>query len=104
MHTRYVGLALLLVLPTACREEPPPADFTPDAMTFPSRSLGAKDHYFDKAISMCRQAANPDDPDCALRVKGNRDKCMTSAVPAVFQTKIEYDNWTARYLKCLGAP
>lgn len=102
MRLRLPILALTVLALAACAEQPA-AEFNAASPTFPSRSEGMQDHWYQKTLSACREAADPNDPDCSLRVKSHGDQCRSFRTPAVIQTEIEYDKWTAGYVKCLHA-
>jgi hypothetical protein len=97
---RIVLLTLAAALLGAC-SEPEPTTFTPgQPMVFPMRSDGTLEDVGARLIKACRDAADVNNPDCALRIKNRLESCV-GQVPGVFQTEAIYRKYTGDYERCL---
>ena len=102
MRLRPLALMLVAVPLLAACGGTEPVPFSPDNLTFPVQTAGMHEHYFQEVVRICRETGDPDDPDCVLRVKGNRSKCEAAeAIPKVFKNAPQHERWKTKYMKCL---
>lgn len=84
----------------ACAKPEPSTYVAGQPMTFPMRSEGTFEAVGARLIEQCRRKGDPNDPDCALRIKHRLESCV-GQVPAVFDTEPIYNKYTRDYEACL---
>ena len=84
----------------ACAEPEPSAYVPGQPMTFPMTSAGTLEAVGARLIEACRAKGDPNDPDCALRIKRRLDSCVRQ-MPKVFDTEAIYNRYTGDYEACL---
>lgn len=84
----------------ACARPEPSTYVAGQPMTFPMRSAGTLEAVGARLIEACRSKGDPNDPDCALRIKHRLKSCV-GQVPGVFDTEAIYNKYTRDYEACL---
>ncbi|MGH8029219.1 MAG: hypothetical protein ACREO3_04700 [Arenimonas sp.] len=101
MRLAVVATPLLAVaLLGACAKPEPSAFVAGQPMAFPMRSAGTFEDVGARLIAACREAGDPNNPDCALRIKNRLESCR-GQVPGTFDTEAIYLRYTTDYRKCL---
>jgi hypothetical protein len=84
----------------ACAK-PEPSAFVPgQPMAFPMTSAGTLEAVGARLMAECRAKADPNDPDCALRIKRRLDTCVPQ-MPRVLDTEAIYNKHMRDYEACL---
>ena len=84
----------------ACAKPEPSAYVPGQPMTFPMSSAGTLEAVGERLVQACRDKADMNDPDCALRIKRRLDSCVRQ-MPRVFDTEAIYNKHTRDYEACL---
>jgi len=96
-----VLVAVSVVVLAACSGASEPAKFVPgEPITYPVSTDGIHEHLGQIMINLCHEDADPNDPDCVLRVKERMKSCRGD-VPPVYETEKEYKAAAQKYLYCI---